>query len=97
MSEHLLLVDCLPRLNRTGLYDLAGNVDEWCNDWHSASYYGSSPPNDPKGPTSGSARVHRGGSWSYSAVDCRTASRDSGYPGSGSSTVGFRCVRSVGQ
>jgi len=59
--------------NGYGLYDIAGNVREWCNDWHSANYYGSipAPHINPPGPNSGTYRVVRGGSWRSYAPYCR--------------------------
>ena len=75
--------------NELGIYDMSGNVWEWCSDWYDASYYSSSPQNDPTGPTTGSYRVFRGGGWSGNAAYCRCAHRvDS--PSYRFGTVGFR-------
>jgi formylglycine-generating enzyme required for sulfatase activity len=63
------------RANAFGLYDMHGNVYEWCSDWYDEDYYGKSPSVDPKGPTSGSSRVLRGGSWYDNAQYCRSADR----------------------
>ncbi len=80
--------------NAWGLYDMHGNVWEWCLDW-----YGSYPGTvtDPKGPSSGSLRVRRGGCWSVNARYCRSAIRGTRFPGNAINTFGFRAVLPPGQ
>ena len=76
--------------NAWGLYDMHGNVREWCFDWFSGDYYANSPLEDPTGPESGSLRVNRGGSWRYTAGDCRSASRVRFRPRDRDNFLGFR-------
>jgi formylglycine-generating enzyme required for sulfatase activity len=80
--------------NTFGLYDMHGNLWEWCNDWFDYGYSGSDET-DPVGPVAGSYRVIRGGSWCSSAHYCRSARRISDYPIDSDPDVGFRPVRSL--
>jgi formylglycine-generating enzyme required for sulfatase activity len=84
------------RANGYGLYDMAGNVYEWCWDYYDLDYYGSSPATDPRGGTSASgARVLRGGSWFNGSGFLRCANRNIDLPVNGSSSVGFRSARGL--
>jgi formylglycine-generating enzyme required for sulfatase activity len=84
--------------NAWGLYDMLGNVAEWCNDTYDENYYQQKAAQNPHGPPPGERRVLRGGSWAGSADACRSSARNSETPRLadacfGSDTYGFRCVR----
>ena len=74
--------------NELGIYDMSGNVNEWCSDWFGS--YSSAAQTDPTGPSTGSSRVIRGGGWSEDASCCRVADRDGVLPTSSSRILGLR-------
>ncbi len=76
--------------NAFGLYDMHGNVWEWCRDWYDENYYETGPSEDPLGPTEATDRVVRGGCWLALGKFCRSASRNGFEPRNRILTVGFR-------
>jgi len=86
--------------NAWGLYDMHGNVWEWCNDFYQVDYYQQSPKENPTGPKAGDTKVVRGGAWKFSDETCRSAYRYNENPGYadvcfGYDIYGFRCVRNT--
>jgi formylglycine-generating enzyme len=87
------------RPNGYGLWCMAGNVWEWCEDWFSPGYYAQSAAHDPRGPAAGTGRVMRGGSFLCHDSYCnryRVAARSSNTPDSSASNIGFRCANDAG-
>ncbi len=83
------------RPNAWGLYDMHGNVRDWCSDWFGDRYDATSPLDDPIGSTRGSDRVYRGGGWNCRASFCRASFRNRHVPGTRRNDLGFRLARTV--
>jgi formylglycine-generating enzyme len=81
--------------NAYGLCDIGANVHEWCSDWFGASYYGASPELNPQGPSEGTRRSSRGGSWRHYAKVSRCAARSSIPPEFQYADYGFRVARDI--
>ena len=76
--------------NGFGLYDMSGNVQEWCSDIYDKSYYKNSPAKDPRGAKSGASSILRGGSWFMNVAFCRLSNRNFNFPQSRYNDIGFR-------
>jgi len=81
--------------NKINVFDLSGNVAEWCSDWYQANYYKKSPEKNPQGPENGRLKVHRGGSWYNTPEILRITNRRASKPITQNATIGFRFVKDL--
>ena len=81
--------------NAWGLYDMSGNVQEWCSDWYDSEYYSNSPDTDPQGPEEGKYKCTRGGWFYLMKTGCRSAKREKDLPDEGYRMHGFRVAKDI--